>query len=530
MDPMLKELFFPTLNFKQAFGFTSVSCINQGSGQTTSVTGLQSTDNRNKDGSIPDPVDDIEWAKPRGPFRGFACFTLRSSRIPDVSGTVQTAGKLNTKQIHCAGTNLWSGTSPDDQVYSHYRRFFNGPVVKTANSTGGTYQGNAQQVQMEDCPSVSATLPEKNSTLSVSEVGYRGYLESTAARACPFVPSNRLYRGPTAFAPPETTGTGSYAPPDDATYRLLNDSGKYFQTVLHDNFRISDGYLEMDISNGKVAPVLIEVVIHSFKKQYHQSSATTLLDGLFKSIWNSVQMSQRGGVGNTNSYDTNVGTDSNGDNMSGGWQAFYDPGYPFLKTKKSMDQHSDSIASEVHRSTHVLSPGQTKLVRINLGSLYYALGGQTKAPGTVQSSSEAFSQQVPKMGPGSLLVSVAHSGFEMLSAPAINPSSALYTYPDNVTGDTHTLPGAGFWVGKQHTASEIVVSGTYCEKFYPMQPGSNPGDRLLANPKPGVPYVLRDNMHLGLPAMAPATDVIATTNANSQSYPSNSVTADRPTA
>lgn len=537
MDPLLKELFFPTLNYKQAFGFTSVSCINQGSGQTSGMTtGVVATDNRNKSGGIDQPSNDTEWSKPRGPFRGFACFTLRSSRIaePTTSTAPATSGKLNTKQIQVGGCNLWSGGAgaTSDPVYSHYRRFFNGPVVKT--TANQTVQGNANVVQMLDCPSVQPATPEKNSALSVSEVGFRGQLEQIAARACPFVPSNSRLRGPTAFAAPQTTSSSnqSYCPPSDQTYRILNDSGKYYQTVLNDNFRICDGYLEMDISNGKVAPVLIEIVIHSFKKQFHEASGNTLLDALFKSIWNSVQMSQRSGTGGLGggNFDTTQGTDNNNDNMSGGWQAFYDPAYPLLKTKKSMDQHSESIAHEVHRSSHVLSPGQTKLVRISLGSLYYSLGGQTKGPGAPQSNVQAFSQPVPMMGPGSLLVTVGHSGFEMLSAPAIaqDPASGLFVYPDSVTGNTHNVPGSGFWVGKQHTASEIVVSGKYCEKFYPMQPGTDPGDRVLANSKPGIPYVEASGIHLGLPAMQPVTEVIGTTNANDQSYPANSVSGDRP--
>ena len=244
--------------------------------------------------------------------------------------------------------------------------------------------------------------------------------------------------------------------------------------------RISDGYVHIDIMNTEQTPCVVELVIHSRKK--------TDLDtqSIYNMLWHDVERAQRQKAVTDSASSTG--------NTAGGWQAWYDPKYPFLKYNSNA--RVKAHISEVHRSNHVLAPGQSKLIKIALGNLWYKIGGKSDEPYTDSSGDVPSFIAKNVNNPGQLYFNIGHSGFEYPQNVAQLPYiDQVYTEPSNQSnpqlkfGD---VAGTGFWVGKATAPSSISIDGTYCDKFYPATFDRSPNGVLnhdilkVANVKSGA--------------------------------------------
>lgn len=129
------------------------------------------------------------------------------------------------------------------------------------------------------------------------------------------------------------------------------------------------------------------------------------------------------------------------------------------------------------------------------------------------------------------MISIGHSGVQQLSAPTITSTTSFWNKPDTLEGatgtSTHTVPGVGFWVGKQYAPSEIVVAGNYVEKFYPTYILSNQR-KNITDGVPNAPYVATDSgSYRGtLPCGLPVNSVLGTVDAT-QAIPQNITSSAR---
>lgn len=497
-DALLKELFFSTLTQCRRFGFCSTSGIfprEEAGGDTDNVGGAAmwlSNGSRY-------PVTN---AKAAGLFRGIAMFTIRSTRISDSS-----ENKLNEVQQAMGFTTI-TGQAAAQTISSCYRRFNSRPKLASQSANCGAIDGNLSPTVTIQQFGGSVNTPLDMNTLYCSEVGDINSVESKAVQS-----TNFMHAVGTSIASMGTTTLGQAAgnvqtPPVNWTGAgsVVNTNNRYYANLKNTTVRISDGYLEMDITNGKATSTFIELVIHSFKKNDPKVGVQDLVDA----IHNSVQYQQTDR--NTSPYYNNVDSLQ----QPGGWQAFWDPTYPFLGCKSQHRTSINNIAGEVHRSCHMLGPGQSKLVKIALGSLYYDIGSKCKSGGGDGDTNTPFSFDNPGMGVGSLLISVGHSGVMGLSAPVdpinagttdTHPVDQFSVYPDSYDPSSleHAIAGGGFWVGKSFCPSEIVVNGRYCEKFYPSYVVDK--ERRNWSDRPLIPPSVNSR---ALPTALPVTNTVGT--------------------
>lgn len=506
-DPMMKELFFPLLTMAKRFGFCSTTGM--GSKTAAQIENGQDT-----------PADVQGYSRANGCYRGIAMFTLRSHTIDDASIRL-------TPDLRTVGSTMASGTS--QPIRSPYIRFNNGPAMQTTfvSSSGGSessavYGGGYVAPSAIGAPTVSASGPTQDelqfnqTKIHVSECGDIQELETKAVQSVNFqhaVGSATSSEGTTTLG----VQSGNPAPNWNGTGSVVNSSGTYYANLKNTTIRIADGYLELDITNGKSQSTFIEVVIHAHKKHASNIDTQDLLDA----VVNAVQYQQT---------DRNVSafySDPQNQQNPGGWQALWDPTYPLLGCKSQHRKPIDDIAREVHRSNHMLSAGQSKTVKIFLGNLYYDLGSKCTASSIDGGDTDSPNGFIsPGTGVGALNIAVGHSGVLQLTAPTNGGTSApdFSVLPDtyNATSGAHTIPGTGFWVGKQFCPSEIVVNGNYVEKFYPAyvvdKERRNWTDRPMM--PPSIPYGYT------LPAGQPVQEVLGTVDATNP-VPANITTAFR---
>lgn len=527
-DPLFKDMLYPLFTFQDTFGFVSASFSKDGwclsDAQNTVAAG-------NTDTGLKTVSDKAQWARAAAPYRGIASFTLRSSRadteLPDY--------KLNNRDDIVSTTTLpyknangaWDAYT-NGEVYGVYRRFINGPTL------GGT--GGADSMSMTNCPTVKLEqITDNTDVIQTDEMRCMELcsvlnLERKAILSSPFTYNTNGGSAQYDTAPSGGSatynwpGSGEHVVPDGGTDVTRERS--YYSNLRDTTMRIADGYLEMDISNGKSAAALIEIVIHSHKSHQHNLDA----EALYKAIWDAVTYQQR----DKPLFTTGSGS---GGTYAGGWQCLFDPGYPLLHVASKHRKHIDTLANEVHRSSHVLAPGQSKTVKIALGSLYYKLGNKCDDTGEKKVLPETGSYGAtfpnPKLGVGALQVTIGHSGFKQLVAPSVTANAGwgdtlgafdFANKPDEfstTSGNVHTAPHVGFWVGKQYAPSEIIVDGKYCEKFYPMYVQS---EQRSFGQFWQLPPKLRGTMGSGikrvlLPSGLPATDIVTVNDISEQTVP-----------
>lgn len=489
-EPLLKELFFPTLTIGKRFGFCSTSGIDARGAGMADVNGSQ---------------DPVTWSKSAGVYRGIAMFTIRSQTQPHGDES-----KLNAKP-QSIGTSMITGTSRD--IRSLYRRFNSRPPMINAAVNGYYVAGNtAPLVSADQFPTPAGDTPHPAGTLYVPEVGSINELETKAVQSSNFqhaVGASTASEGTTSIGVLEGATAGTNW---NGQHSVVGPDDKYYANLKNTTIRISDGYLEMDISNGKATSTFIEVVIHAHRK--HASNVIT--EDLMRAIHSAVQYQQ------TDRNVTPFYGNSTDEQRPGGWQAFWDPTYPLLGVKSQHRKPVDDIAREVHRSAHMLGPGQSKLIKIFLGNLYYDLGSKCTDSSETGDSTQPFSFDNPELGVGALNVTIGHSGVMQLSAPS-DPDGGILSSQFNILPDTydettnaHTHIGGGFWVGKSFCPSEIVVSGNYVEKFYPAyvvdKERRNWSDSPLTPP--------HNTIGQAYPTALPVTNTVGTIPVNNGGIPS----------
>jgi hypothetical protein len=436
-DPLFKELFFPLLTIARNFGLCSTTAAAFGSGTAALAADADPGSN---------PTSASAWARSNGVYRGLVLFTVRSDKMANTD-----AFKLNTTQQTVGKSYLTEGTQLQN-VNSQYRRFNNGPYI-TSNEIPDYTRSTAQTLTW--APREQDVY--SSDLLQISEVGNLLDIETAAIQSTNFqhaIGSSSSSEGTTSTAVRAGAAGGVNW---DGTGSPLQATNLYYPNLRNTTMRIADGYLELDITNGKNSSCVIELVINSQTKQELDFTPQNFIDEVYQAC----EYQQ-------NQLRVNGPTQTTADACPGGWQAFYDPEYPLLKLKSAHEKKARQMYREVHRSTHVLSPGQTKMIKVALGSHFYSLGNKTTV-----STGTRMQADAPDFGPGNLLVAIGHTGVDQLSMPTLSDSNTVATqfnnYPDTINSSTgaHTVSGTGFWTGKQRAPSEIVLRGTYQEKFYP---------------------------------------------------------------
>ncbi len=422
----LGDLLMPTLRSTLNFGFVSnngVGTAQVGIGGGTTVAGLA----------------------PKGCYRGIAMFKCR---FTDRNQNRQTQYALNSSP------QVLSTTVAGSSVHSIYRRFNSNP--KCGNV------GNAAQVTQTVPPQLVSTEVTDTTVTGTNELSRLGmgtnlaHMEDHAWQSTNFVQS--VGKPATAQG---NIGTSNVENVTDwnGQVPLLQGAGTdespwFYPGSLKDSImRIKDGYVELDISNTSKTGCVIELVCHSMKKTASSITDQTLMNEIYNAYQYSVKAQE---YGNTEASTTNP---------SGGWQTFYDPKVPFLHVPAKHRKTVDDIAREAHRSLHVLAPGQTKMIKISLGSLYYKLGNKSVDLTTNTGNSGVVYSK--KDNAGCLVFSIGHTG--------VDAFETLASGDDVVSGTA----ASGFWAGKCPSPSSIAVTGKYQEQYYPMYAYSS--DREFAN-------------------------------------------------
>lgn len=487
-DALFKDMFFPLRTLESSFGFTSI----------TGHPGTQTSINN------PEPSNDARrFAAAAGRWRGFASFMLRYT---DETVNTNTGGILSADQQTVGGImNNPTTSSPNDirLVKSQYRSFHNSPkthVTATASNPGGNADvpyDSDQQVVYEEFESGNNDMLVGRTALNLSMI------ERDAVLNMPYVPApiaRVLPTAQTAVAPNNTgpnqiefTGSSTEVTnTDDSTPVLWQESDvtlgpagvapntHYAQQFTQSIFRIADGVLEMDIANSDSTSCVVEVVINSMRKTPQDVN----IPEFFKSVTDSVRRFNGAKISN-NIFKLDPHTGSSASATTGGWQALYDPEYPLLKVPASTGKAVKEIATEVHRSNHVLAPGQSKVVKIALGSLYYTPESKIEYVPANRSVSGTGTVPMKVMNTGSLLVAIGHTGFNAFEAiiPDAGHNAAQSGYKIPSTYESR-LSNTGFWAGKTRSPSSIIVSGNYKEKYYPMsyKPRNNIIRRNISQP------------------------------------------------
>jgi hypothetical protein len=485
---MLKDMFFPLRTLASSFGFTS-------------VTGRPGTENIG--GQIPALVG-RDHAAAAGKWRGLAAFKCR---FTDDSVETSTAFILSS-DVQDTGGFKQTSTSAAIAVKSQFRSFFNAPIYADPETT----DGNADAV-LDDVQAIRYDKPYNTSSALNSGEMFVGRtalnlstIERDAYNNMPYIPAPIAKAGttdqPDNPGPNLTQGGTQYLWQSNQdslrTPGSTGDNLRYADQFTQGIFRIVDGFVELDISNADASTCLVEIVVNSMKKTPEDTTTQTL----FNAIHDAVKRKNTAAVS-----DNIFKLDPAGTTKAGGWQAFYDPEYPLLKVPASTGKNVRSIATEVHRSNHVLAPGQTKTVKIALGSLYYTPESKTE-----YTSNQTGTVPMKVDNTGSLVFAIGHSGFECFEAIIPDDSRAQgatgYKYP-STSASNGQLSNTGFWAGKTRSPSTIIVRGQYEEKYYPMsfKPRYNTIRRNIAQPSY---YTLSGGQRIALPPEAIVANRVAT--------------------
>jgi len=471
LPSMFKEMFMPTLTSKLSFGFVS----NNGRGNQIYGETINT---------------DVSCQAPRGVWRGIALFKARFTNplIGRASADALNATRTST------GIAIGASSATKQEVVSAYRRYTSSPSQNKA--------GTASKINQTVCDTLTATPVATNGQLRQLGMGTNlCHLEDHAYQSSNFIQSvssssigtsgSKTVIGGTVDVGDLDTAGGNIGTSNtgtsydwDGTVPLIQ--GQYYPPNVRDMvMRISDGFVEMDISNTSKTPCVIELVIHSMKK----TDFTTGSQDVYNEIYNSYNYS----VNSATDVNPGLGQDS------GGWQVFYDPQVPFLKVPSRHDSKVRDLVTEVHRSCHILASGQSKVVKISLGSLYYKLGNKSTFP--TQNTSGYIHTQVDALG--TLLFAIGHTG-----VPGFESMGSEKMF--DLTGGTLTT-GNGFWAGKVYTPSSIAVSGKYQEQYYPMY--STTTERVLGDHYPLAPSTTNaaGGVAPGLPINVLTTQHITTT-------------------
>lgn len=468
MDKMLKSMFFPLMTTQVKFGISTFS----GKDLENAASFFSSAN-----------ASAADYLRTRGLYRGLAMFDVRTT---NVAANRQADNALNAKEVLVA--NVYGGnnailTPPgpapiNGQVMSHFRRFHSGPE------------------QNEDCD--GGEIVNEVPVLSADDVATQNYIRSiplgsnltdmeqnAVAGMCYADPALSQFRlrsvTATSSDKEQAANTGIVAGesrPDisnsDTTY-VGPDPANYYSFMSDAVMRIVDGSLVLDIMNTEQTPCVVEIVIHSKKK--NDLTKSQIYSQLFDDVNRYVRAK-----GVTDAPDDSA-------NKSGGWQAFYDPNYPLLKVPSKA--RCLQYISEVHRSNHVLAPGQSKKVTIHLGNLWYKLGSKSdQIDGALPTDTTTQSFPKAEFNVGGLFVNIGHSGFEYpQSVTSIgNTVSRVSTTPSAAPEENHPygfVPGAGFWVGKSNAPSSLSIDGSYTDKFYPMTFDRSPNNIINSGqPRP----------------------------------------------
>jgi hypothetical protein len=452
MDKMLKHLLFPLQSLKCNFGFTSYSGVNK-----QDVTDLLAIDK-----------SPIGKQRTQGHYRGVAFFDIRNTSYDD---TITSNNTLNSKSLQVGGVN-GNLVSKNFNVDSSYRIYQNGPSLVHKDASDAVVQpfdGNfvdqhaMQTFQKGPLTTSHATQGDKARSISmginlsqieaasVNSMCYadpiftQGRLITAGAVGSAGAAASVQNQNNTELVPGQT-GVN----PSGNKLNVL--PGTYNSQVRNGIVRIADGKVVMDIVNTENTCCVVEIVIHAKKKNNMTKQE------IFNRIFGDAQTYYNSkGSGAPDPTETDY-------NSSGGWQTFYDPDVPLLKLPSNSPCYS--LVSEVHRSNHILAPGQSKLVTIHLGSHWYKLINKNDVT-SLQNTQSGFTSLTDNAG--SLYCSVGHSGF--LNPQGIQAftdgtdNTNLFTKPG---GFGNPVNGSGWWVGATHTPSSIMVSGGYDEKFYPL--------------------------------------------------------------
>jgi hypothetical protein len=185
----------------------------------------------------------------------------------------------------------------------------------------------------------------------------------------------------------------------------------------------------------------------------------------------------------------------------------------------------------------MLAPGQSKCIKIALGSLFYNIGNKSDDGWAATWGSTYARSQLPfcNYQAGSLIFALGHSGVDQLSMPTANTSisngNTFWMKPDTSSNsgadppEYHTIHGTGFWAGKVKAPSEIVVKGRYSEKYYPSYVISSdrmPYDDSIMLP----PYVDEENPRI-LSSGLPVQETIGTVDATHQAVATKVSSAEK---
>ena len=378
MDAMLKQLFFPLHRFRGFFGFTS-----------TSGTGLET--------ALPQNDGMVARLAPRGAFRGISFFKVRHTscrKLPDYPDLTSAAGQsqvLNAERVSIGTTDLTG--QAEQPIYTYFRKYNNTPSLQQSNppnfETGAGAPPNTKPEVANNMTNIASNYRQLGMDFNAADIERISLAESN------FVPMIAA-----------STGSGGAGQAGSEPWAAVsaNNSGYeagvrvYGGTAVNQTLlpplkdaviRIADGKLSMDIANGSRVPTVVELVIHSMKKQ---SLANNTLTQGSNTVWNTKQIysslwkAANWQHGEKSSFGDGETNPTGGPNNApqGGWNTFWDPKTPFLKVSGPGKQLVDHFATEVHRSVHYLAPGESKTINIALGSLYYKIGSRSSAYCAVQ--------------------------------------------------------------------------------------------------------------------------------------------------
>ncbi len=468
MDAMLKQLMFPLHRFRGFFGYV------QTSGQGLNV-------------SVPGTTNDINKLAPRSSFRSISFFKLRHTKprylpgYPDSSNNGQ-AQILNGSRVTVGTTDI---TGASENINTYFRRFNNTPKLASGNGAGGAPENLATGVAaMSADPGNYRQLALDFNTADI---------ERTALQASSFVPN------PLALAPQAGTsiGTNEWVPGNDTgpqVYTGQADQGFQTKSAWKDAVvRIADGTLTLDVQNGSRVPTVCELVIHSMKKDTPGATNKTFgTTEIYSSIWKAANFS----AGTKTPFnDTAAQAAGVAGAAQGGWSTFWDPKTPFLKVPAAQSKLVENICNEVHRSVHIIAPGESKCIKLQLGSLYYKLGQRSGYYDESVGNSESINTLID--GPGTLAVALGAFGVDCLETAFSDGVPGKLTQ----SGASNALEGTGFWIGKSPAPSHIVVAGKYEEAFYPAY--LNREQMQLADATAPLPSVLESERTIPLGTIAP---------------------------
>jgi hypothetical protein len=408
------------------------------------------------------PKDVMGQLRTKGHYRGVAFFTVRNTDI-EANPTAQNCLNGDPKLIGYIRDG--DPATASAAVDSIYRPFHNGPVLQgLAPIYDGTSVSNGASQVLTDEDSANQTQVRSLSMgvnlVHVEKAALNGmcYADPVVANGRLAVPASPVPNADNTELIPGQISIQGY---DNSPFTSeVPGSVTYNYQVANGVVRIVDGSLVMDIMNTENTPCIVEVVIHSKKKNNLNKQS---IHNLFQEDYERVYAAK--GI--------TSGTTSSDGNLAGGWQTFYDPEVPLMKLPKSANVYK--YVTEVHRSHHILAPGQSKCVTIKLGSLWYKISNKNDFLMVGNDPNKGFISH--KDSVGSLFVSLGHSGFNspqgiqaVMNGPT-GEGSTVYTeaFMSPMTSFSDPIvPGAGWWAGMAHAPSSILVSGKYEEQFYPM--------------------------------------------------------------